>query len=87
MASYEMGDPALDGLITELIALAGEGDDRDLIAELMTTALKLYRDQPDRGELKLFNTALKEMRYSFLTFSQYRETPKVTIFGSARTSP
>lgn len=87
MASYEMGDPKLDQRIAELITLAGEGADGDLIAELMTTALKLYRDQPDRGELKLFNTALKEMRYSALIFSAYRDVPKVTIFGSARTTP
>ena len=87
MASYEMGDPALDDRITELIALAGEGEDSDLIAELMTTALKLHRDRPDRGELKLFNTALKEMRYSALVFGAYRDVPKVTMFGSARTSP
>ena len=85
MATYEMGDPELDERIAELVALTGEGDNRDLIAELMTTALKLYRDQPDRGELKLFNTALKEMRYSALVFSAYREIPKVTMFGSART--
>jgi len=87
MAVYEMGDEKLDSLIAELIATTGEGDNRDLIAELMATALKLYRDQPDRGELKLFNTALKEMRYSALVFGAYRDVPKVTIFGSARTSP
>jgi hypothetical protein len=30
---------------------------------------------------------LKELRYSFLVFSRYRETPKVTVYGSARTAP
>jgi len=85
MATYEMGDPELDRLIAEIIGRAGQGADGDLIAELMTTALKLYRDQPNRGELKLFNSALKEMRYSALIFSAYRDIPKVTIFGSART--
>jgi uncharacterized protein (TIGR00730 family) len=82
-----MGDPELDRRITELVELAGEGDNTDLISELVATALKLYRDQPDRGELKLFNTALKEMRYSALVFGAYRDRPKVTMFGSARTKP
>ncbi len=85
MPAYEMGDPELDARIAELVAMAGDGPNGDLIAELVTTSLKLYRDRPDRGELKLFNTALKEMRYSALVFSGYRDIPKVTMFGSART--
>ena len=87
MAGYDMGDAELDRRISELVGLTAEGDNSDLIGELMTTALKLYRDQPNRGELKLFNTALKEMRYSALVFGAYRHVPKVTMFGSARTAP
>lgn len=82
-----MGDANLDRGIAELVRQAGEGDHPDLIAEIMTTALKLHRDGPDRGELKLFNSALKEMRYSSKVFRAYGEVPKVTIFGSARTPP
>ena len=82
-----MGDPDLDREIGELIRRAGRGDNPDLIAELITTALKLHRDRPDRGELKLFNSALKEMRYSARVFRAYGDVPKVTIFGSARTPP
>jgi uncharacterized protein (TIGR00730 family) len=85
MRPYEMGNPELDAAIRALVSAAGEGENRDLVAELITTALKLYRDQPDRGEIKLFNTAMKEMRYSSLVFSQYRNRMKVTVFGSART--
>lgn len=87
MARYDMGDPELDGRIAELVERTGEGANADLIAEIIATSLKLYRDQPDRGELKLFNTALKEMRYSALVFGGYRDIPKVTMFGSARTAP
>lgn len=87
MVGYAMGDPGLDRGIEELVSQAGDGDNADLVAELVTTALKLYRDAPDRGELKLFNSALKEMRYSSRVFRSYGDTPKVTIFGSARTPP
>ena len=80
-----MGDRDLDRGIEELIRRTGDGGNPDLIAELMTTALKLHRDEPDRGELKLFNSALKEMRYSARVFRSYGNIPKVTIFGSART--
>jgi len=48
------------------------------------TALRLGRENTDRGELKLINAALKELRYSFHVFGPYRGIPKCTIFGSAR---
>ena len=54
-----------------------------MIAEMIVTAIKLGRDDASRGDLKLINTALKEMRYSNLVFSRHDE-PKVTIYGSAR---
>ncbi|MBY5164007.1 LOG family protein [Salsipaludibacter albus] len=81
--AYSLGNDDLDRRIAELVADAGGGDDADLVGELITTALKLHRDAPARGDLKLINTALKEMRYSDLVFSRSEE-PKVTIFGSAR---
>ena len=50
---------------------------------MIVTVLKLHRDGASRSDLKLMNTALKEMRYSNLVFSRHDE-PKVTIYGSAR---
>ena len=92
MRSYRLGDPDLDARIRALAedAVAGTGhghEDVDLISEMMVTALRLHRDRADRGDIKLVNTALKEMRYAFLVFSQYQHIPKVTVFGSARTQP
>ncbi|HEX2153431.1 MAG TPA: TIGR00730 family Rossman fold protein [Acidimicrobiia bacterium] len=84
MRSYAVGDPELDQRITDLVAEASSNPNGDLVEEIITTALKLHRDNPTRGEMKLVNTALKEMRYSMLVFSRHDE-PKVTIFGSART--
>lgn len=86
MRSYDLGNPELDERIRGLVEAASTNDNRDLIAELVTTALKLHRDGAPRGDLKLINTALKEMRYSMLVFSRHTE-PKVTIFGSARLGP
>jgi hypothetical protein len=70
-------------MVAELVAAATSIPDGDLIGEMITTALKLGRDGASRGDLKLINTALKEMRYSNLVFSRHTE-PKVTIYGSAR---
>jgi uncharacterized protein (TIGR00730 family) len=85
MRSYDLGNPELDAAVRDLVARAADGGHPDLIAEMITTALKLHRDRASRGDLKLVNTALKEMRYSTLVFSRHEE-PKVTIFGSARLS-
>ena len=82
--AYELPDPELNRKVQELVEAAGGSSDADLIAELITTAIKLQRDGAERGELKLMNTALKEMRYSNLVFTKYRDVPKVTVFGSAR---
>ncbi len=83
---YDLGNPDLNEQVRQLVASTGDGANQDLIAELITTALKLHRDRPTRGDLKLINTALKEMRYFLRVFARHNE-PKVTIFGSARLNP
>src|SRR5437899_3488628 len=54
---------------------------------MLTTVLKLYEDGAPAGDLKVTNTALKELRYAFKVFAPYRDVRKVTVFGSARTAP
>lgn len=80
---YDLGNPELDAQLQELVEAASGNSNQDLIGELVTTVLKLHRDGASRADLKLINTALKEMRYSNLVFSRHDE-PKVTIYGSAR---
>jgi len=58
-----------------------------LIDEIKETADKLARDGATRGDLKILSRALKELRYAFKVFTPYRRQRKVTVFGSARTSP
>ena len=92
MREYRIGDPELDGRLAALIHDAVEGHaehghDEELVAEMLVSGLKMLRDDVDRGDLKLVNSALKEMRYSFLLFSRYKSIPKVTMYGSARTPP
>src|SRR6516165_2241815 len=58
--------------------------EEQLIQQLRETADKLLRDHANRGDIKLLNTALKELRYAFKVFAPYRQRRKVTIFGSAR---
>lgn len=76
--------------VQELVkSVGGDPDSFDgrLITQLIQTSLKLIPDGHDTGQLKLLNSALKEMRYAYRVFNQYRGIPKITIFGSARTPP
>ncbi|MGD0092405.1 MAG: LOG family protein [Planctomycetota bacterium] len=79
--------PLLEEKVRELIALQGEHPDQDLISDLMLTALRMVRDGTTRGELKILAATMRESRYAFNTFREYRRRRKITIFGSARTPP
>jgi hypothetical protein len=90
MREYRTGDEVIDKQIADLVAAAGDSvdpRDRDITVEMIVSAIRLLRDGTDRGDLKLVNSALKELRYSFLVFSRYKDVPKVTMYGSARTRP
>jgi len=56
----------------------------DLIGEMARTILKLAGDEANRGDLKILNRALKELRHAFRVFAPYRSVRKVSIFGSTR---
>jgi uncharacterized protein (TIGR00730 family) len=83
---YRTGDAELDRAVAELVDRAG-GANPDLVFELVASALRLARDNADRGDLKIANAALKELRHAFHVFAPYRAERKVAIFGSARTLP
>ena len=78
----------IDALISSVVPPDAAGSrDEDLVHEIIDTALKLVKDNTDRGDVKIMNTALKELRYSFLVFDPYKAYPKVAVYGSARTQP
>jgi hypothetical protein len=59
----------------------------EFIRQMKETADKLARDNASRGDVKMLNVALKELRYALKVFTAYRDRRKVTVFGSARTKP
>ncbi|MDD5690142.1 MAG: TIGR00730 family Rossman fold protein [Candidatus Omnitrophica bacterium] len=82
--NYEVGEQVIDNLINELVRKSSSAETENLLCQILTTTVKLGRESGDRGDLKLVNNALKELRYSFKIFSPYRAIKKVIIFGSAR---
>jgi uncharacterized protein (TIGR00730 family) len=85
MRHYNTGRTELDQLIVELIDRAGGSPDKEFLQEMITTVLRLRDEEVGRGDLKIINTALKELRYAFKIFTPYRHIRKVALFGSART--
>ena len=59
----------------------------DLLAMMQRTIVRLEKDGTSRGDLKILNSTLRELRYAFKVFQPYRRRRKVTVFGSARTRP
>jgi len=72
---------------SEVLDWLGKGrasNEQELIADTLRDVLKLARDGTSRGDLKILNRALKELRYAFKIFAPFRNVRKTSIFGSAR---
>ncbi len=83
---YQLQNDAANRLIAELLDVAAiPAAQRVYFQQLLTTVMKLHEDGAPTGDLKITNTALKELRYAYKVFVPYRGTRKVTVFGSART--
>ena len=82
-----IGDPAFDERIRALVEDWGCNRSGDLVQEMIVTALKMGRDNITVADLKLFNRALRELRYAARIFAPYAAFKKVVVFGSARTPP
>jgi uncharacterized protein (TIGR00730 family) len=80
-------DLELQKRIRELIAFKGGGHNEAEVADILENALKLLTDVKNTGDVRVIQTALRELRYSFRLFAPYAHFRKVTIFGSARTAP
>ena len=83
------GQAGIDAALNELCSqLPGAGELRvELARQLMTTAAKMVLEGASVGDLKLVNSAVKELRWAFKVFGPHRDTRKVSVFGSARTLP
>lgn len=71
--------------IRELIRAVGGGYNEDMVADIIENSLKLLKDVENRGDVKVIQTAVREMRYSYRLFAPYAGRRKVSMFGSART--
>jgi uncharacterized protein (TIGR00730 family) len=80
-------DPELRRRVQELIAYKGGGHNEEAVADIIENALKILTDVRSKGDVRVIQTAVRELRYALRLFAPYAESRKVTIFGSARTAP
>jgi len=86
---YQVGhkdvDAAVDALLERAQAALGESADAEFVREILVTGIKLLQEKVPRGDLKLVNSALKEIRHAMRVFAPYEQVRKISVFGSART--
>ncbi|MEE8348198.1 MAG: TIGR00730 family Rossman fold protein [Acidobacteriota bacterium] len=86
-SSYNVRDEELSRKIDAILEELEPYPNLDLIRDIFVTGVKLAKEDCNRGDLKVLRTSIKELRYAFRVFSRYRDVPKVSVFGSARSSP
>jgi uncharacterized protein (TIGR00730 family) len=70
--------------IDEWLRAQTGSSNEDQFAGLLRTVVKLAEDNASRGDLKILNRAMQELRHAFRVFAPYRGVRKVSIFGSTR---
>lgn len=88
---YALRDPELDDAIEDLVALAeqrfGSLESPELVRQMLVSVIGLAREGVRGGDLKLLNSAIKELRHALRVFDPWRGVRKLSVFGSARTRP
>lgn len=81
------GELELDKQIHKLALNISGVEKPELLAEMITTAVRISRGNVGYGDFKLMNRSLKEMLESSEIFHHFKDCRKVAVFGSARTDP
>jgi uncharacterized protein (TIGR00730 family) len=80
-------DAEIDALLAAITTSKPQNSQRSgLLRSLLENVVLLAEQDPDTLDLKIAETALAELVEAFEVFAPYRSSPKVTIFGSARTA-
>jgi uncharacterized protein (TIGR00730 family) len=78
--------PEIHKAVQELIEAYGGGNNEEIVADIVENALKMLHDVRSRGDARVIQAAVRELRYQFRLFSRY-STRRVCVFGSARSGP
>src|SRR5439155_23635454 len=84
MATAPVPDDRLRQRFEALLALPEADPHAAILRELVGAVFRLNENRLETLDLKILNRSLKEMRYAFRLFRQYRNRRKVAVFRSAR---
>src|SRR5438309_649532 len=84
MATSPVPDDRLRQQLEELLSLSATDPQAALLKDLLGSVFRLQEQRLDMLDLKILHRSLREMRYAFRLFTQYRHRRKVAVFGSAR---
>lgn len=79
-------DPAASAALDALLGALRPPTGTRWPSDLLKAAAELVSERPDTLDGKIAAAAVDEMAEAFRVFAPYRDVPKVTIFGSARTA-
>jgi uncharacterized protein (TIGR00730 family) len=77
----------VETLLNTITGSARPDSEKRQILRLLNAATQLVSGDSSSLDIKIASMALQEMTKAFEMFAPYREAKKVTIFGSARTTP
>jgi len=78
----------IDALLRSLNDENVQSPERELLLrEILTRIVELSKIDSNAADLRIALTALNELLEASTLFSSWRDQPKVTVFGSARTKP
>ncbi|HEY5265437.1 MAG TPA: TIGR00730 family Rossman fold protein [Acidimicrobiales bacterium] len=78
----------IDSLLEEIAHdTAMSPERRQLLRELLTRVVAVADLDADTKDLRVAVTAIDELLGAFVLFDKWRDRPKLTVFGSARTTP
>ncbi len=80
-----MNSDALVDRFLEELGVGADGARTEILRTLVSRLVDLVALDPDDGDLKVAATVLDELLDAANVFSPWRDHPKLTVFGSART--
>lgn len=87
MAPIDDAKKAIERLNELFLSSTRTSGDIRFLGKLLTSAGDLLEGHASSLDIKIASTAIEEMSRAYEMFAPYRDVPKVTIFGSARTTP
>src|SRR2546425_5765730 len=84
MATSQVPDDLLRQQLEVLLALPEADPHAALLRDMVGAVFRQNENRLETLDLKILHRTLKEMRYAFRLFRQYRHRRKVAVFGSAR---